>query len=101
MHKAMFVAAAVVAGAVGVSQIAVAQDVNPKKAATEEKQAATEEMKVTGDVTKADLQKGEIRIGDQSFVLANEAFPQLGAKVTAFYENRDGKNVITRIGQAQ
>jgi hypothetical protein len=100
MRKIMLIAAALVASAVGVSQTAAAQAVNPK-AATEEKQAATEEMKVTGVVTKADQHKREITIGDKSFVLSNEAFPQVGAKVTAFYENRDGKNVITRIGQAQ
>jgi hypothetical protein len=58
-------------------------------------------MKVTGVVTKADEQKGELTIGDKTFVLFNEVFPQVGGKVTAFYEIRDGKNVITRIGQAQ
>jgi hypothetical protein len=28
-------------------------------------------------------------------------FPQVGAEVTVFYEEQGGKNVITRIGQAQ
>jgi hypothetical protein len=28
-------------------------------------------------------------------------FPQVGAPVTVFYEEQNGKNVITRIGQAQ
>jgi hypothetical protein len=28
-------------------------------------------------------------------------FPQVGAEVTVFYEEQAGKNVITRIGQAQ
>jgi hypothetical protein len=101
MRKIMLIAAALSVGAVGVTQITAAQDANPKKAATGENQATTEEMKVTGMVTKADEQKGEITIDDKSFVLSNEVFPQVGAKVTAFYENRDGKNVITRIGQAQ
>jgi Ni/Co efflux regulator RcnB len=93
MRKIMLIAAALVAGAVGLSQTAAAQDVKPK--------AAAEEMTVTGVVTKADQHKREITIGDKSFVLSNEAFPQVGAKVTAFYENRGGKNVVTRIGQAQ
>jgi hypothetical protein len=28
-------------------------------------------------------------------------FPQVGGKVTLSYEERNGKNVVTRIGQAQ
>jgi hypothetical protein len=28
-------------------------------------------------------------------------WPQVGSEVTVFYEEQDGKNVITRIGQAQ
>jgi hypothetical protein len=28
-------------------------------------------------------------------------FPTVGSEVTAFYEQRDGESVITRIGQAQ
>jgi hypothetical protein len=93
MRKFMLIAAALVAGAGGVSQTVAAQDVKPT--------AVVEEMKVTGVVTKADQHKREITIGDKSFVLTNEAFPQVGAKVTAFYENRNGQNVVTRIGQAQ
>jgi ethanolamine utilization protein EutP (predicted NTPase) len=103
MRKIMLIAAALSVGAVGVSQITAAQDVNPKKAATGENQATTEEMKVTGMVTKADEQTGEITIADKTLVMegGEAGFPQVGGKVTAFYENRGGKNVITRIGQAQ
>ena len=95
MRKIMLIAAALVAGAVGVSQTAAAQAVKPK--------AAAEEMKVTGRVTKADEQTGQITIGDKTLVMegGEGEFPQVGGKVTAFYEIRDGKNVITRIGQAQ
>jgi hypothetical protein len=95
MRKIMLIAAALVAGAVGVSQTAAAQDVKPK--------AAAEEMKVTGMVTKADEQTGQITIGDKTLVMegGEGEFPQIGGNVTAFYENRNGKNVITRIGQAQ
>jgi hypothetical protein len=105
MRKMMLIAAALSAGAIGVSQIAVAQDVNPEKAATGEQQAATDEMKVTGMVTEADQESKEITIGDKTFVMSDQAgtamFPQVGAEVTVFYEEQDGKNVITRIGQAQ
>jgi Cu/Ag efflux protein CusF len=106
MRKMMLIAAALATGAVGVSQTAAAQDVNPNKAATEEHQAATDEMKATGMVTKADEQTKEITIGDKKFVMPDESagasmFPQVGAEVTVFYEEQDGKNVITRIGQAQ
>ena len=95
MRRIMLIAAALVAGAVGSSQTAAAQDVKPKVAA--------EEMKVTGRVTKADEQTGQITVGDKTLVMegGEGEFPQVGGKVTAFYELRDGKNVITRIGQAQ
>jgi hypothetical protein len=80
--------------------------VNPNKAATEEHQAATHETKATGMVTKADEQTKEITIDDKKFAMPDESagasmFPQMGAEVTVFYEEQDGKNVITRIGQAQ
>jgi hypothetical protein len=103
MRRIMLIAAALFAGAVGSSQTAAAQDVKPKVAATGEKQAAAEEMKVTGVVTKADEQTGQITVGDKTLVMegGEGEFPQVGGKVTAFYEIRDGKNVITRIGQAQ
>jgi Cu/Ag efflux protein CusF len=105
MRKMMLIAAALATGAVGVSQTAAAQDVNPHKAATGEQQAATDEMEATGMVTKADEQTKEITIGDKKFVMSDQAgtymFPQVGAEVTVFYEEQDGKNVITRIGQAQ
>jgi hypothetical protein len=105
MRKIMLIAAALSAGAIGVSQIAVAQDVNPEKATTGEQQAATDEMKVTGMVTEADQETKEITVGDKTFVMSDQAgtamFPQVGAEVTVFYEEQDGKNVITRIGQAQ
>jgi hypothetical protein len=28
-------------------------------------------------------------------------FPKVGSEVTVFYEEQDGKNVVTRIGNAQ
>ena len=56
-------------------------------------------------VTEADQTSKEIMIGDQTFVMRDQAgtamFPQVGAEVTVFYEERDGDNVVTRIGQAQ
>jgi hypothetical protein len=72
MHKVMLVAAALVAGAAGVSQTAAAQDVNPK-AATEQQQAASDEMKATGMVTKADEQTRQITIGDKTFLMPEES----------------------------
>jgi hypothetical protein len=67
------------------------------------KQGAAGEMKVTGVVTKADEQTGEITIGDKTLVMepGEGMYPRVGSKVTALYEDRNGKNVITRIGQAQ
>ena len=68
--------------------------------------AGEEGIKVTGLVTSADPQTHEITIGDKTFVMPEEGggaslFPQVGAEVTLFYEEQGGKNVITRIGQAQ
>jgi hypothetical protein len=91
MRKMTLVAAALAAGAVGISQFVY--------------QAAAEEMKVTGIVTKADEQSQQITVGDKTFDMSDQAgtamFPQVGGKVTLSYEERDGKNVVTRIGQAQ
>ena len=91
MRKLTLIAAAVVAGAVGLNEVAAQQ--------------AAEEMKVTGTVTEADQQTKEITIDDKTFVMSDQAgtamFPQVGAEVTVFYEEQDGKNVVTRIGQAQ
>jgi hypothetical protein len=97
MRKLMLIAAALAAGAVGLNS-AMAQQT--------QQQGSAEEMKVTGMVTEADEQTKEITIGDKTFVMPEEGggasmFPQVGAEVTLFYEEQDGKNVITRIGQAQ
>jgi hypothetical protein len=91
MRKVVLVAAALAAGVVGTNQLVY--------------QAAAEEMKVTGIVTKADEQSKQITVGDKTFDMSDQAgtamFPQVGGKVTLSYEERNGKNVVTRIGQAQ
>ena len=38
---------------------------------------------------------------DMSDQAGTAMFPKFGAEVTLFYEEQDGKNVVTRIGQAQ
>jgi hypothetical protein len=95
MRKLMLIGAALAAGAVGLNETAAQQT----------QQQATDEMKVTGMVTEADETTHEITIGDKTFVMPEQSgtalFPQVGAEVTVFYEEQDGKNVITRIGQAQ
>jgi hypothetical protein len=54
---------------------------------------------------KVDQSTGEITIDDQTYQLLLGAGaglePQVGAKVTAYYEERDGKKTITRIGQPE
>ena len=91
MRKVVLVAAALAAGVAGINQLVY--------------QAAAEEMKVTGIVTKADEQSKQITVGDKTFDMSDQAgtamFPQVGAEVTVFHEEQDGKNVVTRIGQAQ
>jgi hypothetical protein len=85
MRKIMLVAAALAAGAVAMPSAG--------------------EMKVTWKVTEADQQAKQITVGDKTFDMSDQAgtamFPKLGAEVTVFYEERDGKNVVTRIGNAQ
>jgi hypothetical protein len=85
MRKIMLVAAALAVGAV--------------------EMASAEEMKVTGKVTEANQEEKQITVGDKTFDMSDQAgtsmFPQVGAEVTVFYEEQDGKNVVTRIGQAQ
>ena len=112
MRKITLVAAALAAGALTLPY-AAAQDVQHPPGEEEEgtdsqqvQQEATDEMKVTGMVTEADQEAKEITIGDKTFVMPEEGggaslFPQVGAEVTVFYEEQGGKNVITRIGQAQ
>jgi Cu/Ag efflux protein CusF len=96
MRKLMLIATVLAAGAAGLNEGAAEQD---------QQQSAGDEMKVTGMVTEADQTSKEITIGDQTFVMRDQAgtamFPQVGAEVTVFYEEQDGKNVVTRIGQAQ
>ena len=94
MRKLMLIAAALAAGAIGLNGAAAQQT---------QQQGSAEEMKVTGMVTEADQQTKEITINDKTFVMPEEGggaalFPQVGAEVTVFYEEQDGKNVITRIG---
>jgi hypothetical protein len=95
MHKIMLVAAALTAGAIGLNGTAAQQT----------QQGSEGEMKVTGMVTEADQETKEITIGDKTFVMSDQAgtamFPQVGAEISVFYEEQGGKNVITRIGQAQ
>jgi hypothetical protein len=112
MRKITLVAAALAAGALSLPY-AVAQDVQHPPGGEEgtdsqqtQQQGSAEEMKVTGMVTEADQETKEITIGDKTFVMPEEGggaslFPQVGAEVTVFYEEQGGKNVITRIGQAQ
>jgi hypothetical protein len=81
-----------VLGAFTVSTLPVfaqSQDVtNPEAAASEQMQQASEEdMKVTGMVTAADQQTGEITIDEQTYVIPKESggaslFPQVGAEMT-------------------
>ena len=114
MRKITLIAAALAAGAL-TSPYAAAQDVQHPPGEEQEgtdsqrvqqEGSGEEGTKVTGLVTSADPQTQEITIGDKTFVMPEEGggaslFPQVGAEVTLFYEEQGGKNVITRIGQAQ
>ena len=98
-------------GAFTVSALPVfaqSQDVtNPEAAASEQMQQASEEdMKVTGMVTAADQQTGEITIDEQTYVMPKESggaslSPQVGAEITLFYREDGDQRVVTRIGQKE
>jgi lipopolysaccharide export system protein LptA len=67
--------------------------------------AASQANKVTGTVQQVDEQTGRIVIDGQTFVMQQSGplalTPEVGHKVTLFYEERNGRKVITRIGQSQ
>ena len=67
--------------------------------------AAQEDMKATGMVTKVDKDKHQIKVGDQTFMMpmggGAAVMPQVGSKVTLYYEEKNGQKTVTRIGQAQ
>ena len=62
-----------------------------------------EEKSVTGTVTSAEAESGNIVIDGKTYVMPKQAgtamMPEPGNPVTLFYEEQGGQNVITRIGQ--
>jgi hypothetical protein len=66
--------------------------------------AASEANMVTGVVQKVDQRSGRVVIDGQSFIVKDSGplalVPQVGHRVTLFYEERNGEKVITRLGQA-
>jgi ribosomal 50S subunit-recycling heat shock protein len=67
--------------------------------------AANEDNKVTGTVTEASKDKQQITVDGQKFRMemggGAAMMPNVGDKVTLYYEERDGQKTVTRIGQAQ
>jgi hypothetical protein len=66
--------------------------------------AASEANKVTGMVQKVDQRHGQVVIDGQTFIMKGSGplalVPQVGHRVTLFFDERNGQKVITRIGQA-
>jgi hypothetical protein len=102
MRKLLILSAALAAGALSLPAVAAQQ---PEQTSTSQQTAANEGQKVTGTVTNVDQNKQEITIDGQKYQLLLGAGaglePQVGAKVTAYYEERNGQKTITRIGQAE
>jgi uncharacterized membrane-anchored protein len=93
MHKIMLLAAVLAAGALTLGEAPAQQ---------EQQQASEEDMKVTGMVTAADQQTGEITIDEQTEESGGASlFPQVGAEITLFYREEGDQKVITRIGQKE
>jgi hypothetical protein len=101
MRKLLLVAAALAAGVLSLNGAVLA--IGPEKGG--QQTAGNEGTKVTGTVMKVDSNTGEITIDDQTYQMLMGAGaglePEVGAKVTAYYQERDGKKTITRIGQAE
>lgn len=97
MRRFVLMLAALALGAFGLHGAAAQQ--------VQQQGQADDGAKVTGVVTSADAQTGEITIDGKTFVMEGHGgatmFPHAGDKVTLFYRQQDDKNVITRIGQAQ
>jgi hypothetical protein len=102
MRKLLILSAALAAGALSLPAVAAQQS---GQTSTSQQTAANEGQKVTGTVTNVDQNKQEITIDGQKYTLMLGAGagiqPEVGTKVTAYYEERDGKKTITRIGQPQ
>jgi hypothetical protein len=66
--------------------------------------AVSEANMVTGMVQKVDQRHGRVVIDGQTFVMKDSGplalVPQVGHRVTLFFDERNGQKVITRIGQA-
>ena len=67
--------------------------------------AASEGTEVMGRVEKFDQRSGRVVIDGETFIMEPSGplalTPQVGHKVTLFYEERGGRKVITRIGQSR
>ena len=97
MHKMVLLAAVLAAGVLTLGDASAQQG---------EQQATEEDMKVTGMVTAADQQTGEITIDERTYVMPKESeeaslFPQVGAEITLFYREEGDQKVVTRIGQKE
>jgi hypothetical protein len=66
---------------------------------------AAEGKSVTGTVSRADAESGQIVINDQTFIMPKQGgtamMPEPGDSVTLYYEEQGGQMVVTRIGQPQ
>ena len=102
MRKLLILSAALAAGALSLPAVAAQQS---EQTSTSQQTAANEGEKVTGTVTNVDQNKQEITIDGQKYKLLLGAGaglePQVGSKVTAYYEEKNGQKTITRIGQPQ
>ena len=102
MCKLLIAAAGLAAGVLSLNGPA-SLAIGPEKGG--QQTAGNEGTKVTGTVMKVDQDTGEITIDDQTYQLLLGAGaglqPQVGAKVTAYYQEKGGKKTITRIGQPE
>ena len=97
MRKFLLMTAAVATGALALIGTTAAQ--------AAQQTAANEDMKATGLVTKVDQDKHMITVDKQTFMMpmggGAAVMPQVGSKVTLYYEEKNGQKTVTRIGQAQ
>jgi opacity protein-like surface antigen len=98
MRKLLMMSAALAAGMLSLSG-ATSQAAQPTQ---QSQKMAAKGMKVTGMVTAANLGKQQITVDGQTFKMAmgggETVWPQVGADVTLYYQNRNGQKTVTRIG---
>ncbi len=102
MRKLLIMSAALAAGALSLPAMAAQQS---EQTSTSQQSAANQGNEVTGTVTEVSKDKQQITVNGQKFRMemggGAAMMPNVGDRITLYYQERDGQKTVTRIGQAQ